>query len=207
MDSEKRHLTEAEMRCVLQHMRQFPADWFVIGGWAIDLFLGTVTRQHEDLEIGMWREDQGSIRQFFPSHDLSIAMEGPSGGEWVPWDGKSRLDLPVHQVLLRRTGDLPEFELFLNERDADQWIFRPDPMIRAPIQTVVHRTSDGTPFISPEVMLLFKSRHPRPKDDADFRRVMPLLGPEERRWLRDAIATVAPQCEWLESTELRGTEG
>ena len=34
--------------------------WCVVGGWAIDLFLGRVTRKHEDLEIAV-------PRMFFPA--------------------------------------------------------------------------------------------------------------------------------------------
>jgi hypothetical protein len=33
------------------------APWCVIGGWAIDLFLGEQTRPHEDLEIAIARSD------------------------------------------------------------------------------------------------------------------------------------------------------
>ena len=29
--------------------------WAVAGGWAIDLFLGCVTRQHADTDIAVWR--------------------------------------------------------------------------------------------------------------------------------------------------------
>ncbi len=34
-------------------MREFEPDWFVAGGWAIDLFLEKVTHPHEDIEIAM----------------------------------------------------------------------------------------------------------------------------------------------------------
>jgi hypothetical protein len=35
--------------------------WYVAGGWAIDLHLGTQTRPHEDLEIAVPAADFGAI--------------------------------------------------------------------------------------------------------------------------------------------------
>ena len=34
-------------------MTGFDRPWFVSGGWAIDLFVGRVTREHEDIEMGL----------------------------------------------------------------------------------------------------------------------------------------------------------
>jgi hypothetical protein len=31
--------------------------WWIAGGWALDLFLGRVTRPHKDLDIGIFRRD------------------------------------------------------------------------------------------------------------------------------------------------------
>jgi hypothetical protein len=33
------------------------APWWVAGGWALDLFLGKVTRAHKDLDIGIGRKN------------------------------------------------------------------------------------------------------------------------------------------------------
>ncbi|MHA1968943.1 MAG: nucleotidyltransferase domain-containing protein [Candidatus Hodarchaeales archaeon] len=32
-------------------MKDFNKPWYIAGGWAIDLFLGLVTRSHQDIEI------------------------------------------------------------------------------------------------------------------------------------------------------------
>jgi hypothetical protein len=42
-------------------MQGFPGPWFVSGGWAIDLFVGRVTREHEDREVGIFRQDQQAL--------------------------------------------------------------------------------------------------------------------------------------------------
>jgi hypothetical protein len=38
------------------------ARWYVVAGWAIDLFRGRQSRPHEDIEIGVPREDFALIR-------------------------------------------------------------------------------------------------------------------------------------------------
>jgi hypothetical protein len=46
--------------------------------------------------------------------------------------------------------------------------------------------SNGTPYLVPEIVLLFKAKHDRPKDNADFAEVLPLLDPNSgwpTRWL------------------------
>ena len=36
-------------------MRGFEPDWFIAGGWAIDLYLEKQTRLHDDIEIAIFR--------------------------------------------------------------------------------------------------------------------------------------------------------
>ncbi|MHA2306939.1 MAG: nucleotidyltransferase domain-containing protein [Candidatus Hodarchaeales archaeon] len=36
-------------------MKDFNKPWYIAGGWAIDLFLGLVTRSHQDIEIIIFR--------------------------------------------------------------------------------------------------------------------------------------------------------
>src|SRR5207302_1649698 len=68
-----------------QRMEDFPHPWFVSGGWAIDLFLGRVTREHEDREVGVFRQDQRALREHLSGWALFKAIMGPDGGAWVPW--------------------------------------------------------------------------------------------------------------------------
>jgi hypothetical protein len=52
--------------------------WFVAGGWAIDLFLGTRTRDHEDLEIAVASSFFETLPPRFPEFDF-----------WVPQGGRT----------------------------------------------------------------------------------------------------------------------
>src|SRR3954471_23091070 len=84
-------------------MDGFARPWFVSGGWAIDFFLGEVTRKHSDIEIGIYRSDQEALRGQLAGWSLEKAVPGASGGRWEQWGGEE-LVLPVHQVRARRLG-------------------------------------------------------------------------------------------------------
>src|SRR5690349_5383774 len=97
-------------------MRAFQKPWVVSGGWAIDRFVGDVTRGHEDLEVGIYRCDQGALRKHLAEWTLEKSVERGQGGEWVPWTAGETLALPVHQIRASRVGASPdEFEIFLSE--------------------------------------------------------------------------------------------
>jgi hypothetical protein len=46
--------------------------------------------------------------------------------------------------------------------------------------------------ISPEIQLLYKAKDPRPRDQTDFKRIVPQLDPGARAWLRDALGGWIP---------------
>src|SRR5439155_15489925 len=64
-------------------MRGFPAPWWIVGGWAIDLFVGRETRDHSDVDVVVRRADQEKLRERFASWDVQIAHDG----KLEPWIG------------------------------------------------------------------------------------------------------------------------
>ena len=50
---------------------------------------------------------------------------------------------------------------------------------------------------NPEIVLHYKARHRRPKDERDLDRALPLLAPGQRAWLRDAVRTLDAEHPWL----------
>jgi len=63
-------------------------------------------------------------------------------------------------------------------------------------------TSDGIPYARPEVVLLFKAKASRPKDEVDFTTILPHLDSSRRAWLGDALMLVHPGHAWLERLSL-----
>jgi hypothetical protein len=192
-------VSRGELDRVAGLLRKMTIPWFVCGGWAIDLFVGHQTREHSDLEIGIFREDQSAVRRHFLSWHPGKVVEGPSGPLIVPWYDGEFLMLPIHQVKLYLDGFSPrEFEFFLNDTDGDQWFFRRKPEITMPKDRLIRVSAEGTPYVAPEVQLLYKSRMTREQDQHDFDVAFPLLIEGQRAWLRDALQSFQPGHDWLD---------
>jgi hypothetical protein len=58
--------------------------------------------------------------------------------------------------------------VFREPREAGDWIFRRDRRIRRALATAVDHDPTGIPYLVPELVLLYKAREPREKDEADF---------------------------------------
>ncbi len=188
----------APVHAVAAVMAPFPGPWCVAGGWAIDLFLDRVTREHADLEVAVVRRDQGALRAHLAGWELCKAVATPAGGEWVPWPPGEWLALPVHQVRAQREGGvLREFEVFLVEADGDRWQCRRDPQLTRPLDETAFRSRRGIPTLVPEIQLLYKAKHHRPKDEVDFQAALPHLNRAQRAWLSGALQRCHPGDAWI----------
>jgi hypothetical protein len=170
------------------------APWRIAGGWAIDLFLGEQTRAHGDIDVAMLRDDVGALRALQPEFDLHIAHDGA----FTRWDGGA-LEPARHQFWVRRRDDDAwAFEVLFEQHAAGSWVFRRDARIRVPLTKFGCATSDGVPYIAPEVALLYKAQHAGiARHAADFARAAPVLAPDARAWLRDALETAHPGHAWI----------
>jgi len=174
-------------------MNAFDRPWCVAGGWAIDLFLNQMTRQHASVEIAILRDDQIAIRDHLHDHEFRVI----DGSKPRAWRDRQMLMPPVFE-LHALSPQRRKFDVFLNERIDAHWVFRGHLKIRLPIDEWVRRAAFGVPVIAPAVALLYKSRHARPCDDLDFRSALPRLSVEDRRWLLDALMFTQPRHPWLE---------
>lgn len=177
-------------------MRGFPAPWCVAGGWALDLFLGRLTRSHADVDLAIFRDDQGQLHR----HLAGWAFQKVIGGQFADWPAGEWLSLPIHEIHARSPDARePTLEFLLNERVGDEWAFRRDPALRCPLRHVIGTSASGVPVLCPAVVLLYKAKHPRPADEADFRAVVDHLAPDRRTWLRAALTHSHPHHPWLAS--------
>src|SRR5258708_39864763 len=95
----------AEPLRVTALMSGFDKPWFVAGGWAIDLFLGRLRRQHKDLDFTIFRRDQLALQEHFAGLVLKKIV-GPDGGEYAEtWQQGECLELPVHQIWIELGPD------------------------------------------------------------------------------------------------------
>jgi hypothetical protein len=176
------------------------APWYVAGGWAIDLFVGEQRREHEDLEIAV---PNSRFDEFLPSlNGLEVfVITGPDEATRIEF-ARDRLE-ETHQTWVREpSSGRWRLDVFREPSDGDTWICRRDSSIRLAYRDVIEWTDGGIPYGRPEVILLYKAKHAeRARDQGDFADVLPLLGPERRRWLAEALQIVHPGHGWLDELE------
>jgi len=174
------------------------APWYVAAGWAIDLFLGGERREHEDLELAVPNARFGEVAAALPGLEPFV-IGTPANGLATPWAEVDDAALAeTHQTWFREpeTGRW-RLDVFREPSDGDTWVCRRDARLRMPYARLIERTAEGIPFGRPEVVLLFKARHAREKDDADLAAVLPRLDEERLTWLVEALELVHPGHRWL----------
>jgi hypothetical protein len=185
-------LSIAEAAALLAPM---PARWWVAGGWAIDLFVGRTTRDHADLDIAMLRGDETALARTLRGWDMCIAHHG----QLIEWSGDAPLAAEHHQLWCRSSVDGPwQLEVLLEDHNDDCWRYRRDHRITRELTRLGRQTSDGIPFIAPEIALLYKAKDAQSEQRAaDFATAQRNLDNCARAWLRDALATAHPASSWL----------
>ncbi|NUO40798.1 MAG: hypothetical protein HOV82_02050 [Streptomyces sp.] len=174
------------------------APWCVAAGWALDLFRGEPSREHGDLEIAVPAERFPEIQHRFPEYVFDAVG---SGRVW-PRAGAETL-AATHQTWLRDpVSDQFLFDVFREPHAGQTWICRRDERVRLPYDAIIERTADGIPYLVPELVLLFKAKATRSKDQADFEGVLPLLDLPRRNHLRGWLELIHPGHPWL--AELAG---
>jgi hypothetical protein len=166
--------------------------WIVAGGRAARV--GAPPRDHADTDITIRAADVGLIREVMRDWHL-----------WEANDGALKPLLPgvpltpdCEELWVRRAADQPwrfEFLFDLYSTD-DEWVYKRDPRVRLPWQRAVH-TVGGVEHLRPELALLFKAKHDRPKDRADL--LAARLDPSGRDWLADTLDQLG-HYEWARLT-------
>jgi hypothetical protein len=188
---------------VAEALGNLRAPFYFAGGWAIDLHLGRVTREHHDIDALVMRRDHLLLHKALRGFSLKKIIPHPDGmppnrGTIVEWPAGERLELPVHQVNAYRAGESElAFQVMLAESRGSDWIFRRNPDVSMPISKMGFHPLWGLPYLAPEIVLLFKAKHLEARDRVDFDHAIPALSVDARRWLRDAIEKTHPGHEWL----------
>jgi hypothetical protein len=104
----------------------------------------------------------------------------------------------THQTWLRdrATGNYL-LDVFREPHDGETWICRHDETIRLPYSEIIRHTPGGIPYLTPELVLLFKAKHARPKDQADFDETIPHMTPAQRQTFAELLARAHPGHHWL----------
>ncbi|MGW1613868.1 nucleotidyltransferase domain-containing protein [Streptomyces sp. NPDC002285] len=184
---------------VAERLAGVRAPWCVAAGWALDLFRGRQSRPHGDLEIAVPSAGFTEIRDRFPEYVFDAVG---SGRVWA--GAGAEVLAATHQTWLRdpASGQFL-FDVFREPHDGGTWICRRDERLRLPYDAVIERTAEGIPYLVPELVLLFKAKASRPKDQADFDGALPLLSQARRDVLTGWLTRVHPGHPWLEKLARR----
>lgn len=185
-------------------MSTFRPAWSLCGGWSVDSWLGHQTRDHGDVDIVVYQDDQRALFDHLAGwrlvgHDDNVADDSSE-----LWEGR-QLDLPAH--IHAHAPDGFDLEFNLNERSGRDWVFSREPRITLPLSHCVQQSAWGLPTVVTEVILFYKAHPPawrdaprpalRRRDERDLLALRPHLTREQRSWLVEAISLVHPGHPWL----------
>ncbi|MEW9701846.1 hypothetical protein [Paenibacillus sp. SI8] len=181
---------------IMNEMKDFKYPWFIAGGWAVDLGIGKITREHMDMDICIFRENIQQVLDYFSDWEIRVVI--PELHELIPCiDVKDAL-FPRYCLHLRRGEQF--LEILLTDKIDDEVIYRRNDTIRLSVSEFIRNDSINRPYVNPIWQLLFKSKNPREHDEMDFKNYLPYINSEEKNWLRMNINRTEPESKWL--TEL-----
>lgn len=152
-----------------RHLEGIGIPWCVVGGWAVDLFLGRQSRPHDDLEIAIVESDLPAIRTHFSQY----ALYAVGDGEVLRLPPLAPMPADKHQVwVLDQIAGLWRVDVMQEPGDQRTWVYRRDTAIAASRDRMID-VRDGIPFLRPEGAILYKAKSRRPKDEADFASCLP----------------------------------
>lgn len=179
-------------REVTQRLAGVAAPWCVAAGWALELFTEAAAREHEDLEIAVPAARFDEIAAALPGFEWDVAGDGRV------WPFPEQAAAHFQTWLREPASGHYRIDVFREPHVGDRWVCRRDASITLPYGELILRTGDGIPYVVPEVALLFKAKHVRDKDQADFRRVLPALDRTRRARLSSWLSTLHPGHPWMD---------
>lgn len=178
---------------VAQRLSRVAVPWCVAAGWALHLFADAAARDHDDIEIAV------------PDRRFNEIVDALSDFEWdVVGDGRiwpfPEQRANHFQTWLREPGKgIYRMDVFREPSIGEHWVCRRDARITLSYNELILRSSNGIPFVIPEVALLFKAKHIRPKDVEDFHNVLPAMDQARRSRLHSWLSQVHPGHPWIET--------
>lgn len=174
----------------------FDRPWWVVGGWAIEAATG-FRREHEDTDISLLACDVPAFVEFVRDrwhvwNNVGGVLH-PLGGRWPT------VEEPASQLWLRADSTSPWVVDIPLTPDVDGlWSNKFLDGHVAPWEEVTWRADGGIRYLRPEIVLAFKARLRRPKDEPDFAATLPSLDAGVRTWLRTAVESIVPGHPWIE---------
>lgn len=186
-------------RDVLSLLKDAPIQWWITGGWALDLYLGRQTRPHFDTDIAIARCDQLTAQSYLSDWDFYSTKRDESGEIVMEqWETGEFLGQEYPGVWARESENVVwQFEFLFHEIDDQIWTFRYDDSIQHLLEEIGTISSEGIPYFVPEIALLYKAARLRNVDKQDFQMVLLKLKQTQRRQLLTDLQKFESDHSWL----------
>jgi 3',5'-cyclic AMP phosphodiesterase CpdA len=192
-------------------MAGYQRPWALCGGWAIDAWLGRISRDHGDVDLSVFDADHEQLAAHLDGWQLIAHTSVGDDSSTGLWDGR-RLPVPshLHARAPQDAGPLPEdgvcepakgwwLDIQIDGNEGDEWVVRREPRVSLPLADALRPSPWGVPATAPETVLFLKAIAPRRRDWRDFVACLPLLDERQIAWLRDAIERTYPEHPWIEA--------
>lgn len=168
-------------------------DWWIAGGTAAEAFHG-VPRHHEDIDVSIFRRDlptflaavAGRFHVWAAGSGMLSPLLEPDS---APHEGSDQAWIRAHALAPWRA------DVLLNPDRGGRWVNRRDPGFDAPLDEVTW-WRDGVRYLNPEIVLAFKARLVRSKDEHDLEAMLPLLDSSQRLRLAEYLDRCEPGHPW-----------
>ena len=177
-----------------ERLQGLACEWYVVGGWALDLWHGQQTRSHHDLEFVVAPQDACRVAAhltelaFFASSKSCLthcAFDGPVEDDaWQFWGGDVK-----HGVW--------RVDMMMERGTPQDWHYKRDPSVQQPRHDAIRTNDDGIAYLAPANILLFKAKHCRPKDELDFANALPNLSSKDKQTLCGWLQKLHPEHKWI----------
>ncbi|HSH78788.1 MAG TPA: GrpB family protein, partial [Herpetosiphonaceae bacterium] len=115
----------APVHAVARELEGFVQPWYISSGWALDLFLGRVTRVHHDVDVVIARSDQLCLQSHMTGRGWRFVT--PFEGVLEPWPSHTRLEHPRIQAHAHRAGAFIDF--LVSDIGGGIWYYRRDLVV------------------------------------------------------------------------------
>ncbi|AJD89624.1 hypothetical protein JMA_03070 [Jeotgalibacillus malaysiensis] len=164
-----------------------PVQWWIAGGWALDLYLERQTREHSDIDVVILREDHLKLQDYLQhGWELFKAIKG----EIIPWKYGESLTSQIDNIWVKKKGSGSwALQVMIMDTENLQWVYKRNDQIRKAVNDIGLKSESGIPYLKPEIQLLYKggSSRIREKDLTDLFHVLPEMAPASRCWLQAAL--------------------
>ena len=166
-----------------------PFAWGLAGGYAIERFVGQPIRSHGDIDVVVFRDNQILLQTWL--QEWSIYAADPPG-ELREWEGGEYLPPGINDVWGHRKNlQYWQIQFMFMEVTGDTWYSKRSNLVRGLRNDHIVRYG-GVPCVRVEVLLLFKSKNRRPKDNADLQACLPKITPSSKQWLSMNLQRLYP---------------